>query len=179
MTTRTTVTRLVMSGVLAICVLAVAVEAGEAEPDRRPPSRAAEIREMVLKHRERVLARIEAILLANEAASEQGQGEPVATEDPVPSETESGGAARGEEGGGEAEGEGGSEEGEGAEGEEPEGGEGEDEEVLELPDTGVGGSGQHAGALPAVLAIVAGVAAFGLSLRTSRIEAVGWWHRHD
>ncbi len=167
--------RLVATVAMALSLTAAisAPVAAEDEPDDR--SAAEEVRELVLKQREKVLAQIAAIMAGEdddeepklreieefegEAEAEDGEAEDGEPEDgePEDGEAEDGEPEDGEPEDGEGVG------GEGEDGEED--GEGEDEEVNEVPGTGVGHLAGAGGALPALIAAAGAFAAAGLSLR--------------
>lgn len=130
--------------------------------------------ELIQAQRERVLAHIEDVFAANEAAAaaepdQAAQAEPA---EPEVTESEGGEAEDGEPEGAEAE-DGEAEDGE-PEGDEGAGGEGgedegeEDEDVLELPDTGVGSAAGTSGLVPALMGLLAALIAIGAGRRRFR-----------
>jgi len=149
------VVRLVATAVLAVSLTAAAAGPAAAKNTPNDLTRAQQVRELVLKQREKVLAQIAAIMSGETEKSQQDQVE-IVEADGVTAED-------GEPEGSEPE----SEEPEDGEAEdgEAEDGEGEDEDVLELPETGVGYPRGADGASSALLAVFGILAAVGLSVR--------------
>lgn len=170
-----------MAAGLAAAVAAPA--AAQSEP--AIPTGAREIRELVLKHRERVLARVDALLAGAGPTSRSGRtdaaksggvaevGDPDGDAGTEPTEPE---VEAGEPEGGEPEDASASEESEpesdepedgAAEDGEPEDGAAEDEEVSELPDTGSGRGSPHgiAGTAQGMAAMLGALAALGVGAR--------------
>lgn len=149
----TALARIILTIVMACSLISAA--AGPAAAKETPPelTRAQQVRELVLKQREKVLAHVAAIMAGEKPASEPRQIEP-AGEDAATAED-------GEPEDGEAE---------VAEPEdgEPEGGEdigGEGEEVDELPDTGVGRAHDAGGGSSALMVLFGILATIGASAR--------------
>ncbi len=150
-----------MSGLLRLVAvvaltmsLMAAVAGSTAAKDSRPEqTRAQQVRELVVKQREKVLAQIEAIFSGQQDRSQHAESAP-ADESATADEAV------------EPEGEGAEPEGaEIEEAEEAEGGEGEEEEVSELPDTGTGPSRGAETPSATLMAALGGLAAAGLGVR--------------
>jgi hypothetical protein len=170
---------------LAIVIMVVSlivIAAGPASAQRQPPQtmKAQQVRELVLKQREKVLAQIAVIMSGQKAAPEKRQIEPAPPEEAQAAESEST-AESGEPDGGESDG-GESVGGEGDEGgADDEDGDGEAVGVQELPETGVGSAhGANKWSL-AFLAGLGGMATVGLGLRRRVKErvSVGASMRHS
>jgi hypothetical protein len=158
-----TFVRLLAIFVIGFSLVTVLAQSAAAKREPPPVPTAQQVRELVLKHREDVLARIAAIMSGKKDAGQYAQVEPApedgaATEASEPEETE---AEAAEPEGDEAEGEESTaEEAEGAAGESEEG-EGADEEVTELPETGIGsphGIDSAGAVLMAILGLLGGIA---------------------
>jgi hypothetical protein len=154
-----TILRLVALVVLVCGMVVSAIAPASAEREPPPRTSAQQVRELVWKHREEVLARIGAILHRDKTAESYAQVEPAEDE-----------AAEAEDADAEEE-DGEAEDTEGDEGEEAEGeyGEAEDEsaevEVEELPDAGSGRVRTAASVGAGLISLLSALTAIGLRSR--------------
>lgn len=161
------IVRRVATAIVSVSLIAAVAGSTAAKETGPEQTRAQQVRELVLKQREKVLAQIEAIMAGQKDRSQQAASEPA--EEPASADEAS------EPEGEEAEPEGAeieeAEEAEGdeadaeAEGDEAEEGESEEEDVSELPDTGTGRS--HGAETPSspLMAALGVLAAAGIGMR--------------
>jgi len=168
------IVRRVATAIVSVSLIAAVAGSTAAKETGPEQTRAQQVRELVLKQREKVLAQIEAIMAGQKDRSQQAASEPAEEPASADEASEPEGEASEPEGE-EAEPEGAeieeAEEAEGdeadaeAEGDEAEEGESEEEDVSELPDTGTGRS--HGAETPSspLMAALGVLAAAGIGMR--------------
>jgi hypothetical protein len=154
-----TVVRLLAIGMMVVSLTVVAADPATAQRESQHLTRAQQVRELVLKQREKVLAQIEAIMSGQKAA-EGAQIEPAASQEAEAEATEEADSAAES-----SEPDGGEDEGAEPDGGGEEDGEGEEVDVLELPETGIGPSHGAIGSFPALAAAFGALAMVCLSAR--------------